>query len=139
MDALIAFEAFSTLQMPTTSNVQRIFDTAAGWLELGNVNEAGKELQGLPPADFDSPEVLQLRCRIYRFLHEWKEEAEVAERAARMYPDRPFFQASLPWALRQLGRTQEGLEIAQRANRPFRLARGSLACLGDYIVRWVAT
>jgi len=41
------------------------FQSAVGWLELGNWLEANEELENITPEMRARPEVLQVRCEVY--------------------------------------------------------------------------
>jgi len=61
---------------------------AVGWLELGNVAEAGTELERVAPALRDHPEVLEVRWLIHAQEKNWEAGVAVAQKLVEVAPQR---------------------------------------------------
>jgi predicted Zn-dependent protease len=83
------------------------FQSAVGWLELGNWREANEEIENLSPKCKLHPEVLQVRCKIYHDAGKWDYMAEVANGLCTMLPDSAFGPVHLSHALRRLDRSKD--------------------------------
>lgn len=57
---------------------QRILDAALGYLHLGMPEDAGEELDNLPPSRRQDPIVLRIRAHIHCQTHEWDSLREVS-------------------------------------------------------------
>ena len=118
----------------------RHFLAAQGWLELGDWQSADKELEELTPQQRAHPGVLNLRIELYSTAKRWDRAAEVANTLFRMFPDEPFGYIRLAFALHELKRTQEALNVLLPAAAKFPanwLIPYNLACyccqLGDAV------
>lgn len=63
--------------------------TAVGWLELGNVSEADKELGKISRENLTHPDVLELRCRLLISQSNWDACQFTANVLTMLAPDRP--------------------------------------------------
>jgi len=81
-------------------------DAAVGWLELGEPEEAARELDRLPPEEQSRPEVLKLRCRIYELGEDWESLLSCAEEGLECCPDDEDFIAAWSWAELNDGRAE---------------------------------
>jgi Flp pilus assembly protein TadD len=74
---------------------------ASGWLGLGNVVEAGAELEKIAPQFGSHPEVLAVRCDIHFKAGSWDAAAEIAGTLTRLEPQEPGAWISLAYATRR--------------------------------------
>ena len=114
------------------------FLAAQGWLELGDPQEASKELEQITAAS--DPDVLEMRWEIQAQAKQWTACAELGRSLIRLAPERLVSWIHCAYALHELRRTQEAWEIllpaAQKfpadATIPYNLA--CYACqLGDLV------
>ena len=78
-----------------------LLSAAIGWLELGNVAEAGAELGKIAPPFQSHPDVLVVRYDLYARSGEWDAAAEIAGTLTRLDPDEPGAWVSLAYATRR--------------------------------------
>lgn len=106
---------------------------AAGWLELGNPDEAAAELRQISSRVAEHPDVLELHWRLHAARHDWSEALDVARAVTRVDPDRPSGWIHQSYSLHELKRTDEAravLEpIADRFPHEFVIPY-NLACYG---------
>ena len=111
---------------------------ALGWLELGNLAEAGAELDQLPVEWRGCPEALFVRWEIQAKRKDWVESLETARALASAVPQEPDGWVKQSYSLHELKRTSEAwgklLEVEDKFSRvsiiPYNLA--CYACqLGD--------
>ena len=122
---------------------RRHLEAAQGWLGLGNWHEANEELEEIRANMRDHPEVLKVRYEVYAAAQRWEPAADIAEAIAQLYPDSPFGVIHCAYALHELDRTQEALNVllpaAHRFPKEFTIAY-NLACytcvLGDRKAAW---
>jgi predicted Zn-dependent protease len=74
---------------------------ALGWLELGNVREAGAELEHIAPEFHSHPHVLTLRYEVCAKTQKWEAAAEIAETLTQLEPQQPGAWVSLAYATRR--------------------------------------
>ena len=91
----------------TTNHLQ----AAEGWLDLGNHVEAHNELETLPHDQRNAPEVLKLRCRIYRQAEKWDYLAILAESCYGAHPQEAQFLIDWAWAEYRQGRRERAAVI----------------------------
>lgn len=84
------------------------FDSALGWLELGNWLEANEDIERITPKNKTHPDVLQVRCKIYTKAEKWDYLAEVANALCSILPDSSYGPVHLSHALRMLNRPGQG-------------------------------
>ena len=90
---------------------RHFLDAAEGWLELGLPQEATTELKEISPQLRLHPEVLELSWRIYARGKNWEAALNVAHAMTKVAGDRPDGWIYLSFALHELGRTRDALEI----------------------------
>jgi hypothetical protein len=76
------------LTMPLDASELQHLTAASGYLELGMPLDADAELDRVDPLCRHLPEVLELRCRVYRRLKKWELMRTVAKRLADHDPTR---------------------------------------------------
>jgi Flp pilus assembly protein TadD len=74
---------------------------AIGWLELGDVVEAGAELEKIAPPFQSHPAVLVVRYDFHAAAGKWNEAVEIAGALTRLEPDEPGVWISLAYATRR--------------------------------------
>ncbi len=113
---------------------------AMGWLELGNLAEAGSELEQIVPPFRSHPHVLVTRYEICAKAGEWDAAAEIARTLTQLEPHRPGAWISLAYAVRRKpgGGIPEARAILVQARQAFpeeQIIAYNLACyecqLGD--------
>ncbi|HEX7861687.1 MAG TPA: tetratricopeptide repeat protein [Verrucomicrobiae bacterium] len=84
-----------------------------GWLELGNVQEARAELDGVDPAMQDVPELLEVRWILDARQEDWIAALKTAERFVRAAPDQPSGWLHRAYALRRVpeGSVEKSAEV----------------------------
>ena len=86
-------------------------NAAEGWLGLGNIVEAERELARLNADLANHPEVLRVRYHLYGDTKEWERAAEVAQLLCKIVPDAPCGWIHLAYALHELRRTREAYNV----------------------------
>jgi hypothetical protein len=121
----------------------RHLEAAQGWLGLRNWPEASAELANIPEELQSHPDVLQVRWAIHAAGKKWELAATVAEDFRKARPDSPFGFVHLAYALHEMKRTQEALDVLLPVLDKFRdefIIRYNLACyacqLGDGEGAW---
>ncbi|MFZ0828992.1 MAG: tetratricopeptide repeat protein [Verrucomicrobiia bacterium] len=113
---------------------------ATGWLELGNVAEAGAELEKIAAQFGSHPDVLAVRCDIHLQARNWDAAADIAGTLTRLEPQAPGVWISLAYATRRKtgGGITQARAILIQAQRTFpreKIIAYNLACyecqLGD--------
>jgi Flp pilus assembly protein TadD len=74
---------------------------AVGWLGLGNVAEAGAELENIAPQFRSHPDVLAVQFDIHAAVGKWDAAAEIAGTLTRLEPEEPGAWISLAYATRR--------------------------------------
>ena len=74
---------------------------ATGWLGLGNVAEAGAELEKIAPQFQSHPDVLAVQFDIHAQAGRWDAAAEIAGTLTRLEPKQPGAWISLAYATRR--------------------------------------
>ncbi len=74
---------------------------ASGWLGLGNVAEAGAELEKIAAKFHTHPDVLAVHCDIHFQTGNWAAAAEIAAALTRLEPEEPGAWISLAYATRR--------------------------------------
>jgi len=80
---------------------------AQGWVELGNLAEAGRELEKLRAELQNHPDVLEVRWEIYAKQKRWEDGAQVGRALIRIASERASGWIDLSYALHELKQTQE--------------------------------
>jgi Flp pilus assembly protein TadD len=113
---------------------------AAGWLGLGNVAEAGAELEKVAPQFRAHPDVLAVQCDLHFQAGNWDAATEIAGTLTRLEPQEPGAWISLAYATRRKtgGGIPQARAILIQAQRTFpkeTIIAYNLACydcqLGD--------
>ena len=94
---------------------------AVGWLELGNIVEAGAELEKIAPQFQSHPQVLDIRFEICAKAGHWNAAAEIAGRRTQLEPNQPGGWVSLAYAVRRKtgGGIPQAREILVQARQAF--------------------
>src|SRR5882672_11353419 len=90
---------------------QRHLDAAHGWLGLGSHLDATEELECITPVFRIHPQVLRIRYEVYAVAKNWQGAADIALEICRLQPDSPFGFIHCAFALHELKRTLEALNI----------------------------
>ena len=84
---------------------------AIGWLELGNPQEAGAELDRIPARRRGHPDVVEVRWQISSQAGQWQACVELAELLVRISPSEAAGYLHRSFALHELKRTQEAFDL----------------------------
>jgi Flp pilus assembly protein TadD len=115
---------------------------AIGWLGLGNVAEAGAELEKIAPQFQSHPDVLAVQFDIYAQAGKWDAAAEIAGTLTQLEPGQPGTWISLAYATRRktgggIPQARAILILAQQTFPKEKIIAYNLACydcqLGDLI------
>lgn len=90
---------------------------ALGWLELGNHDEAGREISRINPDQLNHPDVLEIRWRICAEGGSWEAGLEVARKLILKAPDRSSGWIHRAYCLRRIPKGG-GLKKAWEALHP---------------------
>jgi hypothetical protein len=83
---------------------------AEGWLELGDLVEATKELDGISSVLRAHPDVLAVRYKIYAKMENWSMCEQIARALTQLAPEHPSGWISLSQCFHFQGRTREAYE-----------------------------
>jgi predicted Zn-dependent protease len=121
---------------------------ARGYLELGMVDKAARELEKLRPEHRDHPEVMSLRSHVLLAHRQWPKVVEHARRAVALFPEEPEYYVHAATAFDMLGLHEEGRRVWQNAPENVRssgffhlhVARfearlGNVVCARDHLAR----
>ena len=111
---------------------QRHYDTAQGWLELGNLAEAEAALDRISPGVCEQPAVLEMRFHICAQTDRWDEAHELGKDFLFIEPDSLNAPALVARALHRLGRSAEAYELLKPVCDAFPGESGppyNLACI----------
>src|SRR3954471_23557178 len=86
-------------------------EASEGWLGLADCASADAELDEITVQLRDHPDVLLMRHKIFSQAKRWEPAAEVAQALCRMAPDEPYGWFHLAYALHELKRTEEALNV----------------------------
>ena len=106
-------------------------NAAEGWLGLGNVIEADKEIKQITPAMREHPEVLAVRFGMMAKAECWQAFEEIADNLVTLAPESSFGWIHRSFAMHERKRTQEALDNLLPAVDLFPdeiLIRYNLAC-----------
>ena len=84
---------------------------AAGWIELGDIAEAERELAKLPRECRDHPEALLVRWELAAQKKDWEEAHRCGRIVAEQMPERSDGWIKQAYALHELKRTQDAYNI----------------------------
>jgi predicted Zn-dependent protease len=93
----------STLQSPDSHQL----NAAVGWLELGNLGEARRELDLVSPELQSHPDVLEVRWDLHAHERQWEPALAVAEQLVAAAPDRCSGWIDRSFSLHEVKRTGE--------------------------------
>jgi hypothetical protein len=136
----VFFSHGKSLMKPLEPPDSHHLSAAAGWLGLGNVAEAGAELEKIATRFHSHPEVLAVQCDIHSQTGNWDAAAEIAGTLTRLEPQDPGAWISLAYATRRktAGGIPQARAILIQAQRTFpgeTIIAYNLACydcqLGD--------
>ena len=82
-------------------------EAAKGWIILGDLKEANRELDRLPRAEQTHPDVLEVRFAIYSKAKKWVVCMELAAAMLELAPDRPTAWINSAQTLHQLRQTKD--------------------------------
>jgi tetratricopeptide (TPR) repeat protein len=102
-----------------------ILSYANGYLDLGMLEKAEKELAKLPPADQHRPEALSLAGKILIARQEWEEALKLFAIGRALYPETPDFYVQAAFAYEKTERMLESKNMWELVPQPIR--RSSLA------------
>lgn len=88
---------------------------AQGWIELGNHLEANEELEQITSAFRSHPDVLELRWQIYAKAGKWEVCVDLGAALVASAPGQPAGWIHRSFALHELKRTEEALELLEPA------------------------
>jgi predicted Zn-dependent protease len=93
---------------------------AAGWLALGNVKEARVELEHLPAAHREHPDVLESWWKVFSEEKNWPAAFECGAKLSVVTPGRATGWIAQAFALHELKRTREAYELLHSVVGRFR-------------------
>ena len=100
-------EAMSTDSDPTLEGHERCLLAAQGYSELGMLDEALEELDGLPPKVRKHPAALELRLLVRMQERDWKAALKVSQELCQVAPDRSAGYIHSAFCFHELGDTQK--------------------------------
>ncbi len=121
-----------------SAETERALLAADGYLYLNLPDYALEELQQVPAPEEHDPEVLLARVKILLHLRRWPEAEELSQEAALKHPTEEEFTVQRAFALHQLNRGEQAMEVLLSAPEWLRrtgILHYNLACyearLGD--------
>lgn len=120
--------------------------SAEGWLELGDIREAVRELGSISRSYQGHPDVLEVLWRLLAQKKSWDQAVEIAGELVKIAPDRVNGWVNQSYSLHELGRTQEAFEALKAVVARFpkdSIVPYNLACyacqLGDQVAaqKWI--
>lgn len=93
----------------------RRLEYARGYLELGLIAEAEKELKAISAEDWDQPESVETRLDFHLAAREWNEAISLGRSFVSEHPGGEKGWISWAYALRELDRIEEAKEVLLRA------------------------
>lgn len=97
--------------MPDEATLEWALSFARGYLELGMVRQAERELDHMPVGLQDLPAVMSLRSHVLVARRRWRRVVDHARRAVRLFPESPEYYIHAATAFDMLGRRDEGRRI----------------------------
>jgi len=119
--------ALPPLEPPDSHHLRAV----EGWLELGNIQEAGVELRRLRPELLEHPLVLEVRWKLHSMQKDWEVCLELANELLKVAPDRPSGWIDRSFSYHELKRTREAWQQLLPATQLFPdepIIRYNLAC-----------
>ena len=106
--------------MPTMTEAERRISAAQGYLELGLVDEARRELKPLSASLSQRSDVIELHLLCLMAEQRWDEAVSFAENLIRSEPKEPGGYIHAAYCLHELGRTSEALQILIKGPKSLR-------------------
>lgn len=94
-------------------------NSAIGWLELGNYEEATAELERISFLTRYHPDVLLVRWKVHARLHEWQRSLDIARALVRIAPDKPTGWICLAYSLYNTDQTADAWTQLLNAEKRF--------------------
>jgi predicted Zn-dependent protease len=94
---------------------QRALHAADGYLYLGLADYALKQLDGVPIPELGDPSVMLARVRVLLHLRDWPEAEKLSTAGAEQHPSEEEFTVQRAFALHQLNKGAEAVEVLQSA------------------------
>jgi tetratricopeptide (TPR) repeat protein len=94
-------------------------NAAQGWLGLGDHRSAFDELECIDPLMQSHPDVLAVRCEIYTAAMNWPAVAAISWTLVKLIPDQPCGWIQRSFALHELKRTRQALDLLLPAAEKF--------------------
>jgi tetratricopeptide (TPR) repeat protein len=92
-------------------NLQKQFNAAAGYYELGMLDEAWQELQNIPATGQRHGEVLALKISVLMQLRRWEQAVACGTEMLEVQPAEKAAYIDIAYCLHELGRTEQAREI----------------------------
>ena len=130
-------------QQPKTqsSETQRALHAADGYLYLGMLDDALKELESIEEERRDESAVLLARIRLLLHKKQWRSAEELSEHGAGLHPDEGEFTVQRAFALHQMRKGEQAVQVLMSAPDWIRrtgILHYNLACyearLGDLTI-----
>lgn len=99
---------------------RHVVRAAEGWLELGNMAEAERELAAIDPAWLGHFEVLEVRWQLHVEWRQWNEAVQVGAQMVHARASDPAGWINRSFALHELGQTREAWDLLLPAAEQFR-------------------
>ena len=96
-------------------STRRHLQYAAGFLDLGMIPDAAKELGAIDRPDRDTPEVLTVRIDLHMHAKQWKSVCTVATKLVRTESGNDKGWISWAFALRELGLIEKARQVLLKA------------------------
>ena len=121
-----------TKPQPLTSSSRQRLQYAQGYLTLGLLAEASLELDGIPSADHDAPDVMDARMHLRYVGEKWPELFDLSTRCTEIFPARLEGWINLAFAARRLKGVESAkailLEVDPALGKTCALVPYNLAC-----------
>lgn len=92
---------------------------AEGWLELGNPQEALRELECISRDSQNDPDLLELKWKIYAELKDWNIAYEIALKLLEVSPERPSGWVNRSYCLHEMKETEKAYSFLLEAAEKF--------------------
>lgn len=108
---MILAKTMSTDSDPVLEGHEKRLLAAQGYSELGMLDEALEELDGLPPKVRKHPAALELRLLVQMQARDWKAALKVSQELCHIAPDRSAGYIHSAFCLHELGDTEKAREV----------------------------
>lgn len=98
-------------------NIERKLNAALGYVKLGMMEDAVKELEGVEPEQRSKPEVLGVWVEVYSSAQKWSEMQRVALHLTTVQPENAQWWLHLAYATRRAESIQAAREILFQAEK----------------------